>query len=116
MNETRGLGRRDLLFAGGAGLMAAGLPCPLLAQAPKRGGKLRIGIGGGQTSNTLDHTSPIFASPNERTVNYTLFNTLVEIDPSGKAIPELAESWEVGPGARRWIFNLRRGEIGRAHV
>jgi len=101
--------RRSLLQAGGAGLMIAGLPGLAAAQTPKRGGKLRIGLGGGQTTNTLDQTSPTFASPNERTVNYTLFNTLVEIDPDGKAIPELAESWTIDPGAKRWVFNLRRG-------
>jgi peptide/nickel transport system substrate-binding protein len=104
-----GFGRRNLLQFGAAGLVAASLPGFAQAQAPKRGGKLRIGLGGGQTANTLDQTAPTFASPNERTVNYTLFNTLVEIDPNGKAVPELAESWEVGPGAKRWVFNLRRG-------
>ena len=108
MTGMHGIGRRGLAVAGAAGLLLGGMPA-FAQPAPKKGGRLRIGLGGGQTANTLDQTAPTFASPNERTVNYTLFNTLVEIDPNGRAIPELAESWEFDQGAKRWVFKLRRG-------
>ena len=38
-----------------------------------------------------------------------LRNPLVEIDSKGNAIPDLAESFEAEPGAKTWIFNLRKG-------
>jgi peptide/nickel transport system substrate-binding protein len=109
IGDDRGLGRRGLLQAGGAGLLVAGAPGFARAQAPRRGGKLRIGMAGGQTTNTLDQTVSSFGSPNERIVNYALYNTLVEVDPEGRAIGELAETWDVTEGAKRWVFNIRRG-------
>jgi peptide/nickel transport system substrate-binding protein len=38
-----------------------------------------------------------------------LRNPLVEIDHKGNAVPDLAESWEAEPGAKVWVFNLRKG-------
>ncbi|MCZ6858698.1 MAG: ABC transporter substrate-binding protein, partial [Alphaproteobacteria bacterium] len=36
-------------------------------------------------------------------------NNLVEIDADGQATPELAETWEVSPDAKKWVFKLRKG-------
>ena len=42
------------------------------------------------------------------TISFSMFDTLVKIDDSGKIVPSLAESWElVNPKA--WKFNLRKG-------
>jgi peptide/nickel transport system substrate-binding protein len=38
-----------------------------------------------------------------------VFNGLVTKDPRGNLIPDLAKSWEVLDGGRRWRFHLRRG-------
>jgi peptide/nickel transport system substrate-binding protein len=38
-----------------------------------------------------------------------LRNNLVEIDNNAQAIPELAESWEPTPDAKKWVFKLRKG-------
>ena len=38
-----------------------------------------------------------------------VFNGLVTKDPRGNLIPDLAESWQVLDGGRRWRFHLRRG-------
>jgi len=103
--------RRQILKGAVAGALAStALPFGrAFAEEPKKGGVLRIGLGGGQTTNNLDTASGTWGSPAERVINYTLFNGLVEIGPDGQAIPELAESWDVAPGAKEWIFNIRKG-------
>ena len=78
------------------------------AAAPKRGGRLRIGMVGGHTTESLDPASfdDVFV---QMTSMGFLRNPLVEIDHFGNAVPELAESWEAKPGAKTWVFNLRKG-------
>src|SRR5690606_9613359 len=34
---------------------------------------------------------------------------LTEIGQGNELVPELAESWDVDPSARRWVFNIRKG-------
>lgn len=77
------------------------------AAEPKAGGVLRLAMGGGSSTDSLDprtigDTVPIVTG-------FCLYNSLVEIDADGNATPELAESWEPKPGAREWIFNIRKG-------
>ena len=78
------------------------------AQQPRRGGKLRLGLDGGSTSDTLD---PALASA---TFAFVLCNTwgdtLVESHPeTGKALPGLARSWDVSHDGVVWTFQLRQG-------
>ncbi|MCW2241181.1 ABC transporter substrate-binding protein [Azospirillum canadense] len=111
---TGDIGRRQLLKTGaavGLGIGASALlpgASAFAADVPKKGGRLKLGLAGGQTTNTLDQARGGFGSPVERTVNYTLYNTLVEIAPNGQAVPEIAESWDIGPGAKSWVFNIRK--------
>jgi peptide/nickel transport system substrate-binding protein len=44
-------------------------------------------------------------------VEQQLRNYLTEIDPKFQPQPELAESWESTPDAKKWIFNLRKGVV-----
>ncbi len=90
-------------------LAAASLPgVPALAATPKKGGRFRVGMGSGATSDSLNP---------ERSDNpmssFILFgqlsNALVELDYKGKAVPELVEKWESSLDAKRWTFRLRRG-------
>jgi peptide/nickel transport system substrate-binding protein len=77
------------------------------AETPRKGGTLRLGLAGGSTTDSLEpgsYTDSVMID-----VGHTLFNGLVEWDVSGKPVPELAESWEVKPGAKDWIFNIRKG-------
>lgn len=91
----------------GLTLTAASLPFgSALAQEPKRGGNLKLGLSGGASSDTLD---PALASA---TVAFTIAHcwgdTLVQSDPeSGAAVPSLAESWEPSPDAKVWTFKIR---------
>ncbi|WP_172125241.1 MULTISPECIES: ABC transporter substrate-binding protein [unclassified Devosia] len=107
------LSRRQVL-AGAAGLgftaLASGLLVPS-AQAqeatPKRGGVLKLGVGGGSTTNNFD----IRVLNDWVPVNhaYMVFNGLVEIDKDNMVQPELFESWEPSPDAREWTFKIRQG-------
>ena len=110
--EKGHLSRRDFLN-GAAAIGAAAMIGPSVlggvaqAATPKKGGTLRIGMEGGGASDCIDprtyaNSIPIaFGSP--------IWNTPVEIDEDGKATGELFESWEAKPGAKEWIFNVRKG-------
>ncbi len=103
------LDRRQVI--GGASAVGLGAMLgagPALAQgAPKKGGTLRLGMEGGSPSDSLDPRTYADSIP----IMYSLmfWNMLIEIDNSGKPVGELAESWEVKPGAKEWTFNLRKG-------
>ncbi len=108
------IGRRE--FIGRAAALGAGaaLISTLLgevearaAETPRQGGQLRLGLGGGSTTDSLNpgsYTDSVMVA-----VSHAVFNGLVEWAQDGKPVPELAESWEAKPGAAEWIFNLRKG-------
>ena len=77
------------------------------AETPRKGGSLRLGMGGGSTTDSIDigsYTDSVMIS-----VGHGLFNGLVEWREDGKPKPDLASSWEAKNGAKDWIFNLRKG-------
>ena len=75
---------------------------------PKRGGVLRLAIGQGATTDTLDPAT--YADQYTGTTLWgALSNSLTEIDAQGNVIGDLAESFEAADGARKWVFRLRRG-------
>jgi peptide/nickel transport system substrate-binding protein len=106
------ISRREFLARAAAlGLTAAVSPAllsrPAKAAAPQKGGHFIQAITGGSTTDTLDpatHTSSWNIN-----CELQLRNCLVEIDHKFQPIPELAESWESSPDAKKWIFNLRKG-------
>ena len=107
------LTRREFLARASAlGLAAAVSPALLGSKAnaatPKKGGRLRIGMQGGSTSDTMDPAkfNDIYQ---QMTSMGFLRNPLVEIDNQGNAVPDLAESFEAEPDASSWVFNLRKG-------
>ena len=78
------------------------------AATQKKGGRLRIGLTGGATTDTLD--------PGQILDLYMLHlqfgqlrNGLTEVAANGELVPELAESWEASPDAKVWNFRLRKG-------
>ena len=102
------LGRAAALGAGAALLssMVAGAEA-YAAETPRAGGTLRIGLAGGSTTDSLDPGS--YNDSVMIDTGHMLWNGLVEWAQDGKPVPELAESWEVKPGAAEWIFNIRKG-------
>ena len=51
--------------------------------------------------------APVPRNDAERLVFRHLYETLVQFDCQGRALPALAESWTSGEGGRRWTFTLR---------
>ena len=77
------------------------------AEAPKKGGMLRLGLAGGSTTDSIEpgsYTDSVMIA-----VGHGLFNALVEWSADGKPVPELATSWEAKNGATEWVLNLRKG-------
>ena len=104
--------RRD--FLGRAAALGVALPTALqllsstaLAAGPNKGGKLRLGIGHGSTTDTLD--SATYENLYMQVVGGAVHNKLTEIGNTGDLVPELAESWEPTPDAAQWRFKLRQG-------
>ena len=78
----------------------------VMAATPKSGGRLRIGMAHGSTTDSLD---PGTAENSLMTqVGFTYGNCLTEVDSSGNLKAELAESYE-SEDAQTWVFNLRKG-------
>ena len=108
------ISRRELLGrAAAAGATAAVLATMAgaldahAAETPKSGGTLKLGVGGGSTTDSLDPSTWTDTVMVDAGCGY--YNALVETGADNKPVPELAESWEAKPGASEWVFNLRRG-------
>ena len=110
---TRGkISRREFMTRVAAlGLTAAVSPMllasPVKAATPKKGGRLRLGMAGGSTTDSLDPATMTDAMTYN--INWQIRNCLVEVDDKGNPIPELAESWESSSDAAKWTFKLRKG-------
>ena len=111
--ETRmgSISRREFMVRAGA-LGAGGVVASsLLSQAafaatPKKGGKFRVGMAHGSTTDSLDPAT--FENGYMSVLNVTWNNHLAEVTPSGLE-PELAESWEASSDASTWRFKIRKG-------
>jgi peptide/nickel transport system substrate-binding protein len=108
------ISRREFIAQAAALGATAALSQSILAsrvfagETPRRGGRLRIGISGGSTTDTIDPAATTDMM-NQIIINGQLGNCLVEIDHENKPVPELAESWDSSPDARIWNFKLRKG-------
>lgn len=101
------LSRRGLLKSGAAAGVLAATGMPVAAQA-KRGGTMRLGIAGANTSDSWDgrtHSDSYMIMM----AHGAVFDCLTEVNASGELVGELAESWEATPDAKTWTFNLRQG-------
>ncbi len=103
--------RRD--FLGRAAALGVTLPTAMqllsstaLAAGPNKGGKLRLGIGHGSTTDTLDPAT--YENLYMQVLGGAVHNKLTEIGNTGDLVPELAESWEPTPDAAQWRFKLRQ--------
>ncbi|MFG6082697.1 ABC transporter substrate-binding protein [Paracoccus litorisediminis] len=108
------IGRRQFLAALGATALASGLIVPASVAraqdaqaAPVKGGVLKLGIGGGSTTDNLDPRILTDWVPVNQA--YMLMNGLVEIDAQNNVVPELLESWQPEEGAKVWHLKVRQG-------
>lgn len=105
------LSRRDFMVrtaAIGLGSVAANSLWTGYAAAatPNKGGNLRLGIGHGSTTDSLDPGT--FENLYMQVIGSTAYNQLTEVRNDGQLIPDLAESWDVSDDAVVWTFKLRK--------
>jgi peptide/nickel transport system substrate-binding protein len=110
---TKGkLSRRDFLqfaIAGGVTAASANVLFSKAARADmKKGGNFRVALGHGATTDSLDPAT--WANGLNFMFGKSLQGApLVQVSPTGSAIPHVAESFEPADGAKKWIFKLRKG-------
>jgi peptide/nickel transport system substrate-binding protein len=98
--------RRAALIGAAAGITLLPLQSLHADDVPRRGGLLRLGLGGGSSTDSLN---PLLANDSVMiSVLFGLYNGLVENSADNRPVPELAESFTPEPGARAWTFALRR--------
>ena len=93
--------------AGIATTAATAMMNKAIAATPKRGGHLRIGMGHGSTTDSLDPAT--YENGFINTAAHTFHGRLTEVAPDISVRGEVAESWEASPDAKVWTFKLRKG-------
>jgi len=105
------ISRREFLARASALGLAAGVPSLMggaaFAAEPAKGGTLRLGIGHGSTTDTLDPAT--YENLYMQTLGGAIHRKLTVVSNENTLEPELAESWEASPDAKQWTFKLRKG-------
>ncbi|MDB5665051.1 ABC transporter substrate-binding protein [Cypionkella sp.] len=106
------MSRRDFVGRAGALGVSAAMASTLLATAaraeePVKGGLLRAGMQGGESTNTLDPA--LAASPVPFMVSMTYGDTLVDVSPTNEISYRLAEEISSSADAKEWKFKIRQG-------
>lgn len=107
-----GINRRQFIMS----VAAAGVAVPtalsmadqVLAATPKKGGRLRQGITGGATTDTLDPGQILDAYMINVQMGQVR-NNLTSVGADGQLEAEIAESWDASDDAKTWTFNVRKG-------
>jgi peptide/nickel transport system substrate-binding protein len=89
-----------ITLASAAAFIALSSATPVSAQ-----GTLRVALP--SNVNTLDPAKTKIGE--EYIINFLVYSGLTELDPSGKAKPDLAESWMASEDQKTWTFKLRHG-------
>ena len=109
------ISRREFVTRATAmGATAATLPGLLasadaIAATPKKGGKLRLGMSGEESGNSLMASSPNCCANFPGNLQFAMRNTLVETDHQYAPEPSLAQEWSPGKDPSEWTFRLRNG-------
>ncbi len=106
------LSRRRFMGTAAAAGVAAALGSSLLpgaarAQEPKQGGVLKIGLGGGETTDALD--PGLSDSPVPFAVGKQWGDTIVNVTATGEIEPRLAQTVASNPEGTVWTFGIRQG-------
>lgn len=105
------LGRREFMRYA----VAAGMTAPLastlwtsdvLAAAPKRGGRFRLGAHDGNTSDS--HDPGTYLSFAQIQLAHTHRSYLTLITSENNLGPDMADSWSASPDASEWTFQLNK--------
>ncbi len=100
------LGRAAALGVG-AGLANALIAGAARAQGPVRGGTLRLGMQGGQSTDSLDPAS--WAGNVAIVWGATYTEPMFNVTPEGGLDPRLVEEWSASEDASTWTFRIRGG-------
>jgi peptide/nickel transport system substrate-binding protein len=99
--------RSGVLFGLTALLWMTAAPPPAEAQAPKRGGTLRVSYGN-EIAHLDFHTAPGYE------MMWVAMNVgcgLLDITPDGKFVPDVAESWQISADGLLYTFKLRTNAL-----
>ena len=103
--------RRDFVGRTTAMGLSAGLASALFAKAaqaqPKKGGLLRAGMQGGESTNSLDPA--LAASEVPFAVNMLWGDMLVDVNAAGEIEYRIAEEVSANADATEWKFKIRQG-------
>jgi peptide/nickel transport system substrate-binding protein len=106
MDRRAFMGRATAL--GVSTIMAQGiLSSAVKAQGAVKGGHLKAGLQGGESTNSLDPAT--YASDVPINFGNCIGETLTEVNPEGVLDFRLAESVEASPDAKVWTFKIREG-------
>jgi len=106
MDRRAFMGRAAAL--GVSASMATGIMAHAASHAsPVKGGTLKAGMQGGESTNSLDPAT--WASDVPLNYGRTWADTLVEVDSNGQVEMRLAESVEASADAKTWNFKIREG-------
>lgn len=101
-----GITRRGMLQGTAAGALMLGAGTMPAISAPKKGGVLKIGLGHGQTSDSLDPGTHENGFTGALVFTYGAY--LTEVAPDGGVVGDLAEGWEASADAATWTFKLKK--------
>ncbi|MGV8986477.1 MAG: ABC transporter substrate-binding protein [Cypionkella sp.] len=106
------MNRRDFVRRAGALGVSAAMAGTLLttaarADTPVKGGVIKAGVQGGQSTDTLDPA--LAASPAPFLINSTWGETLVEVNEKNEVTMRLAEEVSSNDDASQWMFKIRKG-------
>ncbi|WP_299906821.1 ABC transporter substrate-binding protein [uncultured Paracoccus sp.] len=105
------MSRRDFLGRASALGVSAAMAGTLLAgkasAQPVKGGVLQMGLGGGESTNSLDPAAALSQVPFH--TSRALGETLVDVNPDGSLDFRIAEAVEASPDAKTWTFRIRKG-------
>ncbi|MCX7888354.1 MAG: ABC transporter substrate-binding protein [Rhodobacteraceae bacterium] len=106
------IGRREFMGRMTALGVSAGLSAAIFARAagaaePKKGGTIRVGMQGGESTNSLDPA--LAASEVPFQVNMTWGEMLVDVKPDGTIDHRIAEDHSSNADATEWKFKIRQG-------
>ena len=106
MNRREFIGRSTALGLS-AGLAGALFGKVAKAEEPKKGGLLKAGISGGESSDSLDPA--LASSPAPNNTNATWGETLFNVNPDGSLNNRIAEESSASPDSKEWTFKIRSG-------
>ena len=106
-----GMSRREFIQLAMVAGLSAGAAEILFTKAqaatPKKGGRLRVAISWGSTTNSLDPAT--YLDNYMFTIGLTIGSLLAQVDPQGNIDTDLAKSFEPSNRAKVWAVKLRKG-------